>query len=66
MHVATVWLSLIAPRLRANGKFFDIAARAAVTAVGAFALARLRQAQVGTALAERQHGVPALGSPAQG
>ncbi len=42
--VAMAWLALIAAELLTNGRFFDVAARDAVMAVGAYALAQLAQA----------------------
>ncbi len=41
--VATVWLALIALELLTTGRFFDVAARDAVMATAAFALARLAE-----------------------
>lgn len=41
--VAMVWLALIALELLTTGRFFDVAARDAVMATAAFALARLAE-----------------------
>jgi uncharacterized membrane protein YphA (DoxX/SURF4 family) len=42
-YVVAVWLTLIALSLVTTGKFFDVAVRDLVMAVGAFALARLSE-----------------------
>lgn len=48
-YVACLWLLCIALNLLATGKYFDVAARDAVMAVGAFTLAKLTE--------EKEHAV---------
>jgi uncharacterized membrane protein YphA (DoxX/SURF4 family) len=63
-YIASGWLIAIALNLLMTGHFFDVAARDAVMAVGAFALARLEEArELGSD--ERRHSQP-IGSPVHG
>jgi uncharacterized membrane protein YphA (DoxX/SURF4 family) len=46
-YVVTAWLVLIALSLLTSGRFFDVAARDVVMAVGAFTLAKLAEVRAG-------------------
>jgi uncharacterized membrane protein YphA (DoxX/SURF4 family) len=63
-YVATAWLALIAINLLTTGHYFDVAARDAALAVGAFALARLEEARAGAPQRVRQPVAGATSSPA--
>ncbi len=56
--VAVAWLALIALNLVASGHHLDVAARDAVMAVGAFALARLAEVREQTRQASGQPAAP--------
>lgn len=58
-YVAMVWLAAIAANLVTNGKYFDVAVRDLVMAVGAYTLASLTEAVVEPAAStQRIHGNP--------
>lgn len=52
-YVVAAWLTLIALSLVTTGRFFDVAVRDLVMALGAFALARLSEVRAESPAAER-------------
>jgi uncharacterized membrane protein YphA (DoxX/SURF4 family) len=64
-YIASAWLALITINLLATGHYFDIAARDAALAVGAFALAKLQEVRSGAHLGVTGAvGRPPIQSPA--